>query len=255
MSMFAAISQPLSAEFPCGPDPELDPEVQNFLAVAEAQLPASYREFNRKAFDAKPVLEKLQSLLAKSRDIRFLVLGAKFAILSDNLPGYVDALVASLALLESQWDHCHPTEQAGGNVLRAAFLKTLDDLPTSVLPLQNATLVHDKRLGVLTWRTVLVANRKIQPKEGEETHDLESIRDALIRFEPETKLTTLLSQLTLLSASLQKIRDLFLEKAGFEVAPRFDQLPDLAKEMNEFLTAIMAVRNPAAANPIRRSRK
>jgi type VI secretion system protein ImpA len=246
MSMFSAISQSVSAEMPCGPDPELDPEIQNFLAVAEAQLPASYREFNRKAFDAKPILEKLQSLLAKSKDIRFLVLAAKFAILSDDLPGFVDALVASLELLESQWDHCHPTEQAGGNALRAAFLKTLDDLPTSVLPLQNTTLVNDKRLGVLTWRSVLVANRKIQPKEGEETHDLETIRDALVRFEPETKLTTLLGQLARISASLQKIRDLFLEKAGFEVAPHFDQLPELVKEMSGFLSAIVAVRNPAA---------
>ena len=36
------------------------------MSVAEGQLPASYRDFNKNNFNARPVLEKLQSLLAKS---------------------------------------------------------------------------------------------------------------------------------------------------------------------------------------------
>ena len=248
MSIYATISQPITADLPCGPDPELDPEIQNFLAVAEGQLPASYREFNRKTFDAKPALEKLQALLAKSRDLRFLILSAKFSILSDNLTGFVDAIAASNELLHGQWGACHPNEQAGGSALRAAYLKTLDDLPTVVLPLQNATLISDKRLGQLTWRSVLLATKKLAPREGENVPDMDTIKDALMRYEPAELLGKLRVQLEKISASLQKIRDLFVEKAGFEVAPHFDQLPELAQGMGAFLNEIITARNPGESH-------
>ena len=62
MLSFATISHPVSEDSPCGPDPELDPEILNFLAVAEGQLPATYREFNRKG--EKP----FQAYVGMSRD-------------------------------------------------------------------------------------------------------------------------------------------------------------------------------------------
>lgn len=244
MSSFATISQPVSEDLPCGPDPELDPEILNFLAVAEGQLPATYREFNRKSFDARPVLTKLQALLEKSRDLRLLVLSAKFNILSDNLAGFVDCISASQALLEGQWEACHPTESAGGNALRAAHLKTLDDLPTSVLPMQNATLISDKRLGMLTWRSILVADKKLPPRPDEAPVELDSIKDALMRFEPAARLSELRATMEVIVTSLQKIKELFVAKAGFDVAPSFDQLPEMAAAISAFLTAILIARNP-----------
>ena len=253
MSIYATISQPITADMPCGPDPELDSEIQNFLAVTEGQLPASYREFNRKAFEAKPVLEKLHMLLAKSRDLRFLILSAKFSILSDNLLGFVDAIAASDELLHGQWETCHPDEKAGGNVLRAAFLKTLDDLPTVVLPLQNTTLITDRRLGQLTWRSVLLATKKLAPREGETVSELEAIKDAFMRFEPVDGVGQLQAHMEKVSTSLQKIRDLFVEKAGFEVAPHFDQLPELAQSIGAFLTEIITARNPGDALVVKSS--
>ena len=51
---------------------------------------------DKKAFDAKPNLEKLQQLLAKSRDLRFLTLAAKLHILSDNVSGFADSLPGAL---------------------------------------------------------------------------------------------------------------------------------------------------------------
>ena len=62
MVNYADIDQPVTAEQPCGPDPDLDREIQNFLPVAEGQLPASYRDFNRKAFEAAPTLQALADL-------------------------------------------------------------------------------------------------------------------------------------------------------------------------------------------------
>ena len=247
MSIFATIAQPITADLPCGPDPELDPEVQNFLAVAEGQLPASYRDFNRKNFDARPVLEKLRGLLTKSRDLRYLILSAKYSILSDNIGEFVEAVSASYELLNGQWDACHPNEQAGGDALRSAYFKTLDDLPTVILPLQNAMLLQEKRFGTLTWRTVLLATKKLSPREGEEALDIDAIKDALVRYEPADKLTKLKAQMDEISGSLQKVRDLFVEKAGFEIAPQFDQLPQLAQSISAFLADIIATRDPGQA--------
>ncbi len=247
MSIFATIAQPITVELPCGPDPELDPEVQNFLAVAEGQLPASYRDFNRKNFDARPVLEKLRGLLTKSRDLRYLILSAKYSILSDNIGEFVEAVSASYELLSGQWDACHPNEQAGGQALRAAYFKTLDDLPTVILPLQNAMLLQEKRFGTITWRTVLLATKNLSPRPGEEAHDIDAIKEALVRYEPADKLTTLKAQMDEVSGSLQKVRDLFVEKAGFEVAPQFDQLPQLAQSISAFLASIIATRDPGQA--------
>src|SRR5580704_3862228 len=136
MAVYAGVEDQITAEFPCGPNPDADPEVQNFLSVAEGQLPASYRSFNKKSFEAKQTLATLRDYLQKSRDLRFLVLAAKYHILSDDLPSFVDAITAISTLLSAQWDYCHPTETAGGAELRSAFLKSLDDLPTVVLPLQ-----------------------------------------------------------------------------------------------------------------------
>ena len=244
MAMFANIDQPISAESPCGPDPELDPQVQNFLGVAEGQLPASYRDFDKKNFDAKPTLHRLKELLQSSRDIRFMVLAAKYYILSDNLTGFVESIQATLLVLNAQWEFCHPTEASGGNQLRSAYLKSFDDLPTSVLPLQNALLINDRRVGPISIRSILLSEKKIPARAEETTLDADSIREAFKRVEPLADLVKLQTHMNAISTCLQKIREIFVEKAGYEIAPQFEQLPELAKSTETYLSAIIKERLP-----------
>ena len=246
MPLYENIAQAISPQEPCGPDPELNPEVLSFLSVAEGQLPASYREFDRKALNAKPILENLEQLLAKSRDIRFPVLGAKYSILSDNVLGFAEAITATATLLSAQWDACHPTDNAGGAPLRAAYVKTLDDLPTSVLPLQNATLIQDKRIGPITWRTVLVADGKLAARAGEKALDSGSVADALMRHEPAEDITQLRDGLASIGVSLKNIRQQFIDKAGYEVAPQFDELPQMSEAIVAYLDAVTGM--PVAAS-------
>ncbi len=242
--MIVDIEKPISAEAPCGPDPELDPEIQNFLAVAEGLLPMSYRDFNRKSFDAKPTLARLEELIAGSRDIRFLVLMAKFHILSDNLAGFAGSIGAMEVLSAAQWDYFHPGEAAGGNPLRSAYLKSLDDLPTSVLPLQNATLINDKRLGALSLRNIMVADGKLPPRAEETAHDSGTIRDAFMRFEPIENLTHLRAMVEGIGSSLDALRTQFVAKAGYDAAPQFDALPESAKTISSYLTEVLNHRMP-----------
>jgi type VI secretion system protein ImpA len=247
MAVYAGVEEKISNEWPCGPDPDADPEVQNFLTVAEGQLPASFRDFNRKSFDAKQSLAMLRGYLDKSRDLRFLVLAAKFHILSDDLPGFVDAISATNSLLSAQWDYFHPTEAVGGAELRSAFLKSLDDLPTVVLPLQNATLINDKRLGALTMRSILVGEKRLPAREGEAVIEPSGIKEAFLRFEPLEQLTDLQANFQSVLTSLEGLRQLFIDKADHETAPQFDQLPDLVRSIRAYIGDIVAARQPDLA--------
>ncbi|RFB76353.1 type VI secretion system protein TssA [Methylovirgula sp. 4M-Z18] len=247
MAAYAFVEDQVSAEQPCGPDPEADPEILNFLTVAEGRLPASYRDFNKKSFDAKPTLLSLRDYLGKSRDLRFLVLAAKFHMLSDDLPGFVDVLTATNALLSARWDDCHPTEAAGGAELKAAFLRSLDDLPTIVLPLQNATLINDKRLGALSMRSIMVGEKKLPARNGETVIEPSSIREAFLRFEPLDHLTSLKASFEAVVSSLDGIRELFIDKTDYETAPQFDQLLELVRSIRGYVGDIIAIRQPSAA--------
>jgi type VI secretion system protein ImpA len=247
MAVYAGVEDQITAEFPCGPDPDADPEVQNFLSVAEGQLPASYRSFNKKSFEAKQTLATLRDYLQKSRDLRFLVLAAKYHILSDDLPSFVDAITAISTLLSAQWDYCHPTETAGGAELRSAFLKSLDDLPTVVLPLQNATLINDKRLGALSMRSILVGEKKLPVRDGETVIEPSGIKDAFLRLEPLQDLADLQMNCDTILASLEGLRQLFIDKADHQTAPQFEQLPELVRSIRGYISDIIAMRQPNIA--------
>lgn len=249
MFALADIEKPISAENPCGPDPEFDQELQNFLSVAEGQLPASYRDFNKKNFEAKPVLEQIERHFSKCRDIRFLVIAAKYAILSDNLPFFAESIAAVPALLAAQWDHCHPTEAAGGNALRSAYLQSLDDKPTIVFPLQSMPLIIDKRLGTVSMRSILVAEKKLPPRVDEVILESDALKDAFMRYEPLNNLVEISSQLAAVKVSLKQLRQIFQDKAGHDLAPMFDQLPAMADSICDYINAILKARAPADAPP------
>jgi type VI secretion system protein ImpA len=237
-SIYSGIAEPITNEAPCGPDPDADPEVMNFLGMAEGQLPATYRSFDKKAFDAKPNLEKIQQLLAKSRDLRFLTLAAKLHILSDNVSGFADSVTAMLVLLKAQWVDCHPSEQEGGDALRSAYLATLDDLPTVVLPLQNAPIIVDKRLGPLSMRSIQIANKKISAQADEQIGDPDTILSAFNRPEKIDELVAFKNNIVSVKTALTDIRQLFVEKIDHETAPHFVRLPELLDTMLAFLGSV-----------------
>ena len=80
---------PISAEAPCGPDldAEGDAEFMNFMAATEGQLPAAFFSFDRKSIDFDAALAGGEKLLARTHDVRLIVLLAKLAILNRDLGG------------------------------------------------------------------------------------------------------------------------------------------------------------------------
>src|SRR6202451_1316588 len=91
----AALCIPLNAEDPCGPDLDLegDTDYLNFFAQVEGILPASFFDaldgtpFDRASVDIPAQLQALKPLLARTRDLRLLIMQARLQILGRDLGG------------------------------------------------------------------------------------------------------------------------------------------------------------------------
>ena len=73
----------------------------------------------------------------------------------------------------------HPLGVDGDFTLRQNTLAALDDRAKVILPMQFATIVRDKRLGVLTYRHYAVASGEVQAREDETALAKEAIVAAL----------------------------------------------------------------------------
>src|SRR5262245_16493323 len=97
---FAALGAPLAEAEPCGPDLDLgaDADYRNFMARAEGVLPATFfsgpdgKPFDRSSIDFDGEFAAIGPLLARTRDIRLLVLLAKLFVLNRDLAGFIGCL-------------------------------------------------------------------------------------------------------------------------------------------------------------------
>ena len=246
---FSTISSPVSAELPCGPNPDGIAELENFIAAAEGQLPASFLTFSKASFDAAGPLKEISTWLQQVRDLRLLVLAAKYLILSGDILGFANTLDAISSLLTERWRDVHPQQQDESYSLRGAHVGSLDDMPTVVLPLQYAPLIKDRKLGPLAYRSLLLATKVAQPRNGEIIIDESSIRDALLKFEDFEAIKTMGNAVTRSGAALKSIRSAFIDKAGYEDAPAFERLAPLIDSIGVFVGGFIQQREPSAALP------
>src|SRR5258706_5021424 len=98
----AAICTPFASTDPCGPDLDMegDSDYLNFFAGVEGVLPTTFftledgSPFDRSTVDIKGQLDAIKPLLARTRDIRLLVLQARLLILNKDLGGVSGKFVA-----------------------------------------------------------------------------------------------------------------------------------------------------------------
>jgi len=179
----AELTSPISESAPCGPDLDLagDLDFLNFMARAEGLLPASFfsgpegRAFDRSAIDLAAELKAAQPFLARTRDLRLLILLAKFAALNRDLHSFATCVGAIAQLLDSRWDDVHPRGEAGDFAARTALLETLNDTAPVVMPLQHVPLVQSRRFGAISYRHVMYVNGEATPREGEDVIDQANI--------------------------------------------------------------------------------
>jgi type VI secretion system protein ImpA len=246
---FASIGTPVSEDLPCGAALEGEAVFENFLAAAEAQLPASFANFSKTNLDTAAQLKQINALLERSRDLRLLVLAAKYLILSEDLIGFSDALHAMSVLLGERWEHVHPQALDGDYSLRSAQIGSLDDLPRVILPLQSAPLIKDRKLGPLSYRAHLLATGKVKPRRDKEEAvlDQNTVREAFLAADDLDGFKFTLAAVRQSCAALKSIHQHFADKVGYEHTPSLEKLKPPLDEMEAYLSAILLEREPAAA--------
>jgi type VI secretion system protein ImpA len=250
-----SLTRPIAADDPCGPDLDLlgDVAYLNFMASAEGLLPSSYfvkhpsggeRPFDRTTVDFKAQFAAAAPLLGRTRDLRQIVILAKFSILDRDLHGFANCIRAIDALLKDHWDSVHPRAEDGDFGLRLVAIEALDAVPSVVMPLQFLPLIEDRRYGVVTYRGWLIAIGEASPREDEEPAQLSSIEKAL----EETELDGIMEKRQLLNdvqTALDRIGRACQEKA--DTAARFERLTPVVGRMVALLDSAVSRRDPGQA--------
>jgi type VI secretion system protein ImpA len=249
---FAELTQPISADEPCGPDLEDDLDFMNATARLEVALPASYFRrdddgrqvaFDRTSIEFPAAFADLGKLLERSRDLRLFVLAAKLTILNRDVPGFAASLSAMADLLGLYWDEVHPRAMDGDFVMREVALQGLDELATVVLPLQHAPLFVSRRIGPFMFRSQLVASGETKLVDGEQHPDASTIQAALGEIDIDD-LVAVLAHVGAARDALARLRSTWLEKAGFDHPLGFPRLAALLDQIAAFLDAAVARRVP-----------
>jgi len=250
---FATLTSPVSDADPCGPDLDQqgDPEFMNYMARAEGLLPATYFSgpdggvFDRASIDVEAEFTGAKPFLDQTRDLRLLILLAKFSALNRDIGNVVTVVSAIAELLDTQWDAVHPRAEDGDYGIRIASLETLDDTAPVVMPLQYMPLLQGKRSGPISYRTFMFLSGDAQPRESEEMPD----RAIVDRAISEVELSTLIErrdQFASLQAALKRIGDLCRERASGGTVS-LEKVPALTGKILSTLNDIIVKRDPSAA--------
>ncbi|MGO4715584.1 ImpA family type VI secretion system protein [Bradyrhizobium sp. 2TAF24] len=256
----ASLTQPLSADDPCGSDLDSsgDPQYLNFFAGAESLLPMSYFDvvnasgergrFDPKAVDFAAQFAAAQPLLARTRDLRLLVLLAKFSILNREFDDFLNCLKAIEALLRTQWEAVHPRGEGDDYAFRAVTIEALDVFPTVINPLQFLPLIENRRLGTLNYRAYQIAKGEIQPGSDSETPDLTTI-DRIVAEADLDALRAVTARFSALTATLADIKAGWHDKLNSGKPLSLKRLAGEVEGITTWLTSLLAQRDPSTAAP------
>jgi type VI secretion system protein ImpA len=249
---------PISEEAPCGPDLDLEGDTgfMGYMATSEAPLPTStsnspgergsYFNFNPKDYDLPGMIAEGDRFLARTQDIRLLILLAKISILRRDFVDFVQRIETIVWLLANRWEFVHPQAEEGEYFNRLAQLGSLDDLPAVALPLQYAPLIETRRDGPLAFRAHLVQTGEAKPRDGELLASQSAMDRILSTVELET-LEASAARAERLSAALKSLTTITSEKVGPGDAVKLRVLGPLVEKIRAFFAAALVKRNPSAA--------
>ncbi len=243
----AALCEPIDDDAPCGPDLDLayDPDYSLFVARAEGLLPQkSFFDFDRGEHDLAKESRTVESLLERTRDLRLLVLLAKFRILNRELGGFAEALGAMAALMKTRWEAVHPAADDGDFSLRIVVIESLDDTTSVIMPLQHVPLAVGRRAGAVSYRMMQIASGEMTAREGETAPDSGMIEAAF----SDGELPPIIQNRDHLAAALAALAEMeaSVEENGAGSLALGRLKPTLAR-LRTTLDAVIARRDPSAA--------
>lgn len=249
------LSKPAPESPPCGPDLSAceDDVYVKLFSDAGLLLPHSFFNPELGPFEpSKPdfnfqdtlavLTPSLTSLLQRSRDIRLFELAARLAILKRDLKDFVRAVVVMAAWLETQWDQVHPRPEEGGSVI--GRVNALEGLVQSTVTfsLQHTPLCVDKRLGAITYRAKVLK----KPQEGKVVPLTEQQIVRALQAAGAEEIGSKRALYDELSATLKRIRAVFMEKTSGSAVPKLDNLSNIVQETIALLES--AFPSPAATS-------
>ncbi|MCE7029264.1 ImpA family type VI secretion system protein [Jiella avicenniae] len=182
-----AILAPLSNESPCGPDlvEAGDPQFLTFRDRIDVLSPARLsggRLIREDGLPFEPRDIKLReeetviaALLARSRDLRFLLVQARLRLLAGDLRGFAEEIALAAKLLDARWEDVHPRSVAQRRVEFESFEPPI----SGPIPLQFVPLLRDRRADVVRFRHFVFAIGEARGPENETTPDEATIRAAI----------------------------------------------------------------------------
>ncbi len=251
---FDVLLVPISEELPCGPDLELegDPEFMRFQAQIEGVLPASFLSFDRKDAGLAGHVAAAGALLKRSADIRVLCDVAKIFILDRDLGSFSTCIEALAAWIGERWDNLHPALLDGDPVMRKIALRSLDDNPHTVMPLQVAPLFKSRRLGAMTLRSFLLADGTVKPRagfedDGDEAERVPTAGDlaSAIKDADTAEVMQARDNAHRLAAALDAIETLCDERSGQYGAVRLPLLKATVAQLVAVLDKTAAIKDPS----------
>jgi type VI secretion system protein ImpA len=244
---FQALTAPVEPDDPCGPDLDLaaDSAYLNFLAGAEGRLPSSYfdgkdesgalgRPFQVSKIELDGIVAAATPLLAKTRDLRLLVLLAKYSMLGREFEQFRTLIRAIAALLNDQWEGVHPRSEDGEFQARLVAVESIDVQPTVIMPLQFLPLIEHRRFGTVTYRSHLIATGAIAPREGEDVIDLSTI-EKITRETGVPALVAKRSEFSELGVALNAITRTWSDKDSSGPSVQLDKVVDVVNKIVAFL--------------------
>ena len=241
----AAFCIPLGGEDPCGPDLDLegDADYLNFFAQVEGILPASFFDaldgtpFDRASVDIPAQLEAIKPLLARTRDLRLLIMQARLQILDRDLAGFSASVAAVAYWLDSFWDQIHPRAMGGEMTARSNALSVLE-APTVIFPLQYAPLFEGRRIGAVSYRSLMIANDEVKPRNAEAKLAVAAIVEARGDADPQALAATR-GRVAMLKAAIEQCRTAF---AAHGVSAGLENLPNLVAKIQFFIDPAKAAK-------------
>ncbi len=235
---------PVSDDAPCGPDlyADIDAAYEEYYFGALGRLPGFYmqpgvqrpdgtrspdRLFDSKSVDHRAEAKEIDTLLARSRDLRLLVLQVQWDALAGRLAPVAASIDAIAALLERFPDDVHPTLADGPTDRRDA----LNDLNQQITVAQPLMFIGLSGTDEVTLRKLRVAGGHATPMLTEEDLETGPMISALKSPANRKAVEATHAEFLRISNALTRIQKSCSSHGNSAFSPTFDHLTSVVDEV------------------------
>jgi type VI secretion system protein ImpA len=225
------LSEPVSADAPCGVDLEYDPLLTSL---------DSFRIFGRdfppeKEPDWRQVRDKSLAALEQSHDLRLLAYLAAAVVRIEGLIPMLKVITVADRWLGEYWDQVFPRVDEDA-ILRKNALNSFADNLAIVDAVRRVPVVSHRQLGSFSVRDLDLSQGKLTPTEKDSQVPEFARIEATLRGTPPAQLTDLSVQLQLAIGSLNNIVATMDTRAGSQSGPDFTELLKPLTRIDKLLT-------------------